>query len=46
MQIVPWVSQEVVYLTADDEERFVIAQANAPLDDKGHFLERAHYGAL
>ena len=38
MQIVPWVSQEVVYLTADDEERFVIAQANAPLDDKGHFL--------
>ena len=38
MQIVPWVSQEVVYLTADDEERFVIAQANAPLDDHGHFL--------
>ncbi|HEX6776677.1 MAG TPA: DNA-directed RNA polymerase subunit beta, partial [Ktedonobacterales bacterium] len=38
VQIVPWVSQEVVYLTADDEERFVIAQANAPLDEKGHFL--------
>ncbi len=38
IQIVPWVSQEVVYLTADDEERFVIAQANAPLDEKGHFL--------
>src|SRR5579871_2518370 len=38
MQIVPWVSKEVVYLTADDEERFVIAQANAPLDEKGHFL--------
>ena len=38
VQIVPWVSQEVVYLTADDEERFVIAQANAPLDDNGHFL--------
>src|SRR5579885_2006737 len=38
IQIVPWVSQEVVYLTADDEERFVIAQANALLDEKGHFL--------
>src|SRR6185437_8454593 len=38
VQIVPWVSQEVVYLTADDEERFVIAQANAPLDAQGHFL--------
>jgi DNA-directed RNA polymerase subunit beta len=38
IQIVPWVSTEVVYLTADDEERFVIAQANAPLDEKGHFL--------
>jgi DNA-directed RNA polymerase subunit beta len=36
--IVPWVSEEVVYLTADDEEHFVIAQANAPLDAKGHFL--------
>jgi DNA-directed RNA polymerase subunit beta len=36
--IVPWVSTEVVYLTADDEERFVIAQANAPLDERGHFL--------
>ncbi len=45
--IVPWVSEEVEYLTADDEERFVIAQANAPLDEKGHFLaERvsARYG--
>jgi DNA-directed RNA polymerase subunit beta len=38
IQIVPWVSEEVSYLTADDEERFVIAQANAPLDEKGHFL--------
>ncbi|HEY7348236.1 MAG TPA: DNA-directed RNA polymerase subunit beta [Ktedonobacterales bacterium] len=36
--IISWVSQEVVYLTADDEERFVIAQANAPLDKNGHFL--------
>src|SRR5690606_23452407 len=33
------VTDEVHYLTADDEDRFVIAQANAPLDDKGRFLE-------
>jgi DNA-directed RNA polymerase subunit beta len=33
----PWVSDDVDYLTADDEERYVIAQANAPLDPEGHF---------
>jgi len=33
------VTDEVEYLTADDEDRYVIAQANAPLDDKGRFLE-------
>jgi DNA-directed RNA polymerase subunit beta len=38
LPIVPWVSEEVVYLTADDEEHFVIAQANAPLDAQGRFL--------
>src|SRR5699024_4884679 len=27
------------YLTADDEDRYVIAQANAPLNDEGHFTE-------
>ncbi len=32
------VTNEIEYLTADREEQFVIAQANAPLDDKGHFL--------
>lgn len=31
------VTDQVDYLTADQEERFVIAQANAPLDDKGRF---------
>jgi DNA-directed RNA polymerase subunit beta len=35
--IKPWVSKEVDYLTADDEERFVIAQANITLDTDGHF---------
>ncbi len=35
--IKPWVSKDVDYLTADDEERFVIAQANITLDGDGHF---------
>ncbi|HEV7130008.1 MAG TPA: DNA-directed RNA polymerase subunit beta, partial [Ktedonobacterales bacterium] len=37
--IQPWVSDEVEYLTADDEERYIIGQANARLDDEGHFLQ-------
>jgi len=37
LAIRPWVSTEVDYLTADDEERYVIAQANVPLDPEGHF---------
>jgi DNA-directed RNA polymerase subunit beta len=34
----PYVSDEVEYLSADTEEQFMVAQANSPLDDKGHFL--------
>ncbi len=33
------VTEEIFYLTADEEEGYVIAQANAPLDDKGRFSE-------
>jgi DNA-directed RNA polymerase subunit beta len=33
------VTDDVEYLTADDEDRFVIAQANAVLDEKGRFVE-------
>jgi DNA-directed RNA polymerase subunit beta len=33
------VTDEVHYLTADDEDRFVIAQANAPLDKNNKFVE-------
>ena len=33
------VTDQVDYLTADDEDRYVIAQANAGLDDKGRFVE-------
>jgi DNA-directed RNA polymerase subunit beta len=31
------VSAELDYLTADREEQFIVAQANAPIDDKGRF---------
>ncbi|HZQ26778.1 MAG TPA: DNA-directed RNA polymerase subunit beta [Acidimicrobiales bacterium] len=33
------VTDEIVYMTADEEEEFVIAQANAGLDDQGNFTE-------
>jgi DNA-directed RNA polymerase subunit beta len=33
------VTDEVKYLAADEEEEHVIAQANAGLDDEGHFTE-------
>ncbi|HOV14609.1 MAG TPA: DNA-directed RNA polymerase subunit beta, partial [Spirochaetota bacterium] len=33
------VTEKVEYLSAMDEERYYIAQANAPLDEKGRFLE-------
>ena len=39
LKVRPFVSDEVVYLSADEEENFVVAQANSPLDDRGHFLE-------
>lgn len=33
------VLEEIVYLSADEEDEFVVAQANSPLDDKGFFIE-------
>ena len=33
------VTAQIDYLTADEEDRYVVAQANAPLDDDGHFQE-------
>jgi DNA-directed RNA polymerase subunit beta len=33
------VTTQIDYLTADDEDKYVIAQANAPLDDKSKFTE-------
>ncbi|MBC7341479.1 MAG: DNA-directed RNA polymerase subunit beta [Clostridia bacterium] len=34
------VTDEIEYFSADEEDNYVIAQANAPLDDEGHFLEK------
>ena len=36
----PRVTEEVRYLTADEEDDFVVAQANEPLDAEGHFINR------
>ena len=33
----PVVTDDIEYLPADEEEEHVVAQANAPLDDEGHF---------
>ncbi|MDW7651515.1 MAG: DNA-directed RNA polymerase subunit beta [Bacillota bacterium] len=32
------VTEEMIYLTADDEDNYTVAQANALLDENGHFL--------
>ncbi len=34
----PRVTNEVVYLTADEEDKYVVAQANEPLDENGCFV--------
>jgi DNA-directed RNA polymerase subunit beta len=34
----PAVTDDVVYLAADEEDNYVVAQANEPLDAEGHFL--------
>ncbi|NLL18969.1 MAG: DNA-directed RNA polymerase subunit beta, partial [Clostridia bacterium] len=42
------VTDEIVYVTADEEDEYVIAQANAPLDEEGRFINNrvnARYGS-
>ena len=34
----PVVTDKVVYLTADEEDNYVVAQANEPVDEDGHFV--------
>jgi len=36
----PVVTEEVVYMTADEEDNYHVAQANEPLDGEGHFLHK------
>lgn len=36
----PIVTEDVVYMTADEEDDYHVAQANEPLDDEGHFVHK------
>ena len=36
----PVVTDEVVYMTADEEDTYHVAQANEPLDEEGHFARK------
>ena len=40
VMVVPFVSNDMEYLSADAEDRFVIAQANTPLDENSEFVRR------
>ena len=39
LPIKSWVSDEIQFLSADEEDHYVVAQANAPLDKDSHFTE-------
>jgi DNA-directed RNA polymerase subunit beta len=36
----PVVTDEIIYVTADEEEQYKVAQANEPLDTEGHFTHK------
>ena len=40
IKVVPFVSNEIVYMPADEEDKYIIAQANAPLDENNQFKEK------
>ena len=40
----PRVTDEVVYMTADEEDEYHVAQANEPLDENGHFIRNSVAG--
>ncbi len=46
IKVVPFVSDEIVYLSADEEDVFFIAQANARLDEKSQFVDEKVEGRL
>jgi DNA-directed RNA polymerase subunit beta len=37
---IPRVTRDFIYVTADEEENYTIAQANEPLDEEGHFIHQ------
>jgi DNA-directed RNA polymerase subunit beta len=37
VSIVPWVSDDILFLSADEEDKYNVAQANAPVDETGNF---------
>ncbi len=39
VKVVPFVSGQIVYLSADEEEDYPVAQANSPLDQNDQFIE-------
>ena len=38
----PVVTEKVVYMTADEEDNYHVAQANTPLDEEGHFIHKMY----
>lgn len=36
----PRVTEDVIYITADEEDNYTVAQANEPLDDNGYFINK------
>ncbi len=38
LEVEPVASEEIIYLTADEEDRYAIGQASTPLDTMGHFV--------
>ena len=40
----PRVTDEVIYLTADEEDKFRVAQANEPIDENGYFVNKTVSG--
>jgi len=38
IKVVPFVSSEMIYLTADEEGQYAIAEANAPLNERNEFV--------
>ncbi|MGD1118250.1 MAG: DNA-directed RNA polymerase subunit beta [Dehalococcoidales bacterium] len=40
IKVVPFVSDEIIYMPADEEDKYTIAQANVPLDENNQFKEK------